>query len=62
MEFLMTKTIVMEFFVLICPLCGQANERIVFFDVVFHLGVNIYSSRQHDSIVIATTMTYKAGY
>lgn len=30
MEFLMTKTIVMEFFVLICPLCGQANERIVF--------------------------------
>ncbi|MBO9258829.1 hypothetical protein J7U66_23240 [Escherichia coli] len=26
----MTKTIVMEFFVLICPLCGQANERIVF--------------------------------
>ena len=46
MEFLMTKTIVMEFFV----------------DVVFHLGVNIYSSRQHDSIVIATTMTYKAGY
>ncbi|EGI15466.1 hypothetical protein ECIG_02101 [Escherichia coli M605] len=62
----MTKTIVMEFFVLICPLCGQANERIVFvegfFDVVFHLGVNIYSSRQHDSIVIATTMTYKAGY
>lgn len=56
----------MEFFVLICPLCGQANRRIVFvegfFDVVFHLGVNIYSSRQHDSIVIATTMTYKAGY
>lgn len=30
MEFLMTKTIVMEFFVLIRPLCGQANERIVF--------------------------------
>lgn len=30
MEFLMTKTIVMELFVLICPLCGQANERIVF--------------------------------
>lgn len=30
MEFLMTKTIVMEFFVLICPLYGQANERIVF--------------------------------
>lgn len=66
MEFLMTKTIVMEFFVLICPLCGQANERIVFVEgfstLFFHLGVNIYSSRQHDSIVIATTMTYKAGY
>lgn len=56
----------MEFFVLICPLCGQANERIVFVEgfstLFFHLGVNIYSSRQHDSIVIATTMTYKAGY